>query len=305
MKRKKGYRRVAVVMGGSSNEREISLRSGRAVTEGLRNAGYDVEPVDLRDGHVVLPPDVEAVFIAMHGVFGEDGQLQSRLEDLGVPYTGSGPEASERAMDKIETKKAFEKAGVTTPTWRALKAEGPCPVPLPVVVKPAREGSSIGVHIVRNEDAWSPAVRDALRFSGTALVEAYIAGRELTVGIVGDTVLPVVEIRAPEGHYGYAAKYVDHETRYLAPAPLSDDEAEYGQRLARQAFDALDCRDFGRVDFRRDEAGVWYALEVNTIPGFTESSLLPKAAAVIGWEFPALCDRILSLASLKSGKRMQ
>lgn len=285
-------------MGGPSAEAEVSLRSGAAVADGLRRAGYEVVEIRLSGRALDLPAGTEAVFVALHGEFGEDGTVQQMLRDRGVPYTGSGPEASHLAFDKQASKEVFVREGIPTPGYEILAAGGARTRPLPVVVKPVRQGSSIGVGMVFEEAQWAPALREALAHDGAALVEDFIPGRELTVGIVGERVLPVLEIRAPGGFYDFRAKYTRGVTEYLVPAPLAAEQAERAQAIAGAVFRALGCRGMGRVDLRLDPAGGLFALEINTIPGFTETSLLPKAARAAGIDFPALCDAILRSASV-------
>jgi D-alanine-D-alanine ligase len=291
------YARVTVLCGGWSSEREVSLRSGAAVARGLEALGCAVHRLDVRAPGLALPPDTDAVFVALHGRYGEDGGVQRELEALGVPYTGSGPDSCRRAFDKALTREACRAAGLPVPEGRVLAEPTPAsPLPLPVVVKPTREGSSVGCHRVFDADAWSGAVRDALACHGEALVEAFVPGRELTVGVVGDTVLPVVEICAPDGYYDFAAKYTAGRTRYLCPAPLEDGAAAALAILAAEVFRALDADGFARVDFRLTPEGAPFILELNSVPGFTETSLLPKAAAAAGLPFPELCGRILDRA---------
>lgn len=283
-------------MGGFSKEREVSLRSGAAVARGLRQAGYMVEEVDITGPELVLPENAQAAFIALHGEFGEDGAVQERLEVLGVPYTGSGPAASRLAFDKILSKQAMLSNGIPTPGYEVLQPGGRRQMPLPAVVKPPRQGSSFGVHRVLREAEWDAALADAMAYNGAVVVEEYIPGRELTVGIVGGQALPVVEIRAPDSNYDYRAKYTQGVTEYLAPAPLPEETAGRCQDLAVRTFQVLGGRGFGRVDFRLRDDGALFALELNTIPGFTETSLLPKAAAAAGLPFADLCRRIMELA---------
>ncbi len=298
MHREKRFRKVAVLMGGPSLEREISLASGRAVAEGLRQSGYDVSEIDVRRREFQLPPGTEAVFIALHGEFGEDGSAQAILEQKGVPYTGSGPEASRRSFDKLLSKETFEANDIPVPPYAVLGGMEESPLDFPVVLKPPRQGSSIGVHRVFVPEEWEGALRDTLRYDGSAIVEKYIEGREITVGIVGETVMPPLEIRAPGGEYSFRAKYTRGVTEYLVPAPLEEKQTEMLKETARRAFEALGCRGFGRVDMRLSEAGEIFVLEMNTIPGFTQTSLLPKAAAAMGIGFAELCDRIISDAEL-------
>lgn len=287
---------IAVLMGGFSKEREVSLRSGAAVARGLRQAGYKVEEVDITGPELALPENAQAAFIALHGEFGEDGAIQERLEALGVPYTGSGPTASRLAFDKILSKQALLANGIPTPGFEVLSAGGCRQMRLPAVVKPPRQGSSFGVHRVFREAEWDAALTEALGYNGEVVVEEYIPGRELTVGIVGGQALPVVEIRAPDSNYDYRAKYTRGVTEYLAPAPLPEATARRCGDLAVRTFEVLGGRGFGRVDFRLREDGALFVLELNTIPGFTETSLLPKAAAAAGLPFTDLCRRIIELA---------
>ncbi|MDP6522793.1 MAG: D-alanine--D-alanine ligase [Kiritimatiellia bacterium] len=290
------FRRVAVLMGGPSSEREVSLRSGRAVATGLRDAGYDVTEVDLAGHEIDLPPDVEAVFIALHGTFGEDGDAQAILDSQRIPYTGSGAAASRAAFDKILSKQAFDEGGIATPAYEIIRAGEKSQLDLPVVVKPPRQGSSIGVHRVMDESGWEAAIADALVYDDEVLVESYIEGRELTVGIVDDELLPLVEIAAPDAWYDYEAKY-GGGSQYLVPAPVEEAVADRCRYLTVRTFEILGCRGFARVDFRVDGIGQPYTLELNSIPGFTETSLLPKAAAAAGMSFSELCDRIMRTAS--------
>ena len=297
------FRRVAVLMGGASSEAEISLLSGRAVLGALREAGYEAEPVELdrSTNAFSLPPGTEAAFVAVHGAYGEDGGLQGALDAMGVPYTGSGAEASRVSFDKFLSRAAFEAAGVPIPAGHALAAgedAGDAPrLPLPVVVKPPRQGSSVGVSIVRTADRWRPAVAEARRFDPEVLVETYVPGREWSVAIVGDEALPPMEIRPKSGWYDWRNKYDDDAgTAYLFP---EDDPAEDRALLARAkevalaAYRAVGGRGVGRVDERVTPAGEIFVLENNSIPGCTSHSILPKSAARAGIPFPALCARIL------------
>lgn len=281
-------------MGGPSDEREVSLRSGMAVARGLRKAGYNVTEVDVGGHELDLPENVEAVFIALHGEFGEDGQAQSLLEQRGIPYTGSGPEASKTAFDKRLSKKVFVENGVRTPEYEILGKGDERSLSLPVVIKPPCQGSTIGVHRVLSGSEWERARNDTFLYGQEMIVETYIKGRELTVGIVGTKALPVIEIIAPDDWYNYKAKYTKGVTRYLVPAPIDEESSRACQDLALQTFEVLGCRGFARVDCRFSESGEVYILELNTIPGFTETSLLPKAAAEAGISFSTLCDCIMN-----------
>ena len=292
------FQKVGVLMGGPSAERPVSLRSGAAVAKGLRACGYEVVEIDLTTTTVDVPAGVEAVFIALHGEFGEDGGVQAFLRERGIPYTGAGPEASLVCFDKALSKKVFVEHELPTPAYEILKKGDSRTIPLPLVVKPVRQGSSIGVHMVFDEALWDFSLQDALKYDTEVIVESFIPGAELTVGVVGDAVLPVIEIRAPQGFYNYDAKYTQGKTEYLVPAPISAAQADRCGQLARKTFNVLGCRDLGRVDFRMDPEGGLFVLELNSIPGFTETSLLPKAARAAGIEFPELCDRIIRMASV-------
>lgn len=292
------FARVGVLMGGPSAEREVSLKSGAAVARGLREAGYQVAEIDLPGPELQLADDVEAVFIALHGAFGEDGTVQAMLAERGIPFTGSDAMASRAAFDKAATKRVLDREGIPTPPYQVLGNGDPRRLDFPLVVKPTLQGSSIGLHRLSDDTRWDEALADVRRYDGEVLVEAFIEGPELTVGLVGDTVLPVLEIRAPGGCYDYEAKYLSGQTEYLVPAPIPEPVAEACCRWARASFRALGCRGLARVDFMMDREGRLFVLEVNTIPGFTETSLLPKAAAAAGISFSELCTRIMESASV-------
>lgn len=292
------FNKVAVLMGGPSSERAVSLKSGAAVAKGLRIAGYTVTEVDVLDRTLSLPPSIEAAFVALHGEFGEDGQVQRLLHDRGIPYTGSAPDASRAAFDKRISKSVFSQAGIPSAPYEILASHTLRTLPLPVVVKPPCQGSTIGIHKVTRESEWPAAFAESLSYDGEVLVETFIPGRELTVGIVGDAALPVIEILAPEGWYDFDAKYTKGHSRHLCPAPLDAATELRCRSIALQTFHALGCRGLGRVDFRLDPAGNLFVLELNNIPGFTETSLLPEAALAAGIEFPDLCRRIMEMAGL-------
>ena len=293
--------RVAVLYGGPSAEREVSLASGAQVIAALREAGYAVQPVEVgRDIGAVIaaltpPPDV--VFNALHGRYGEDGAMQGVLDWLGVPYTHSGLRASAVAMDKQAAKAAFLHAGLPVakgalvPVAELLRAD---PMPPPYVVKPLNEGSSVGVSIVRGGDNRRVEIARDWSWGPDALVEAYVPGRELTVGVLGDRALAVTEIVAQANtFYDYASKYAAGGSRHVVPADIHPDIAEQAMHLAVAAHRALGCRGATRADFRYDdtggEPGRLVLLEVNTQPGMTRTSLLPEQAALCGMDFPALC----------------
>jgi len=295
---KKRFSHVAVLKGGISKEREVSLRSGAAVAGGLRQAGYIVDEIDINGPDFIVPAGVEAVFIALHGDFGEDGQIQRILEQKHIPYTGADPQSSWLAFAKNLAKDILMRHKIATPVYEILRPGQKRTLPLPVIVKPTRQGSSFGVHRVLLENDWITALADVMNYNNEALVEEYIAGRELTVGIVGNDVLPVVEIRAPEGNYDFHAKYTKGVTEYIVPAPLDEAQTALCQRLAWETYCALQCRGLGRVDLRLTPEGRMYVLEINTIPGFTETSLLPKAAKAAGCSFSSLCERIMEMAMI-------
>jgi D-alanine-D-alanine ligase len=292
------FKKVAVLKGGVSSEREVSLRSGSAIAQGLREGGYVVEEMDLTSRSFSVPSDIDAVFVALHGEFGEDGEVQKILTDQKMPYTGSGAESCRVAFDKVLTRNRLAESGIPVPPGELLAASADRNIPFPLVVKPPREGSSVGCHLVSKEDQWNAAFSDAVRYSGEALVEEYIPGRELTVGVVGKTVLPVVEIKTVSEWYDFDAKYVTGETEYCVPANLEVEMTCQLQEIALKTFQCLDAEGFGRVDFRLSPEGNPYVLELNSIPGFTTTSLLPKAAEAAGIGFSELCCRILEMAHL-------
>ncbi len=294
----KRLQRLAVLKGGLSAEREVSLESGAAVSAGLREAGYVVSEIDVISPEFTIPASAEAVFIALHGTFGEDGRAQAQLEALGIPYAGSGVEASRVSFDKILTEQCLHAAKIPVPESETLRAGQTHTFPFPLVLKPARQGSSVGCHLVLEETDWKAAFADALQYGETVLVQRFIPGREFTVGIVDLLALPVVEIVIDQGWYDYTAKYKTNTTHYIVPAILDADRVASMQHLAIKTFEALGAHGFGRIDFRMNPDGKLFVLELNTIPGFTAHSLLPKAAAAAGIEFSTLCDRIVQTISI-------
>ncbi len=281
------------------------MRSGGAVQKALRALGHCVSEVDPLDENWKLPTDTEVVFLALHGEYGEDGQVQTRLENLGVPYTGSGPEGSRVAFDKELTKQVFEQNEIPTPRWTML-ANTAAPPPEDLgegwVLKPPRQGSSVGLQIVETPEQWSEALAiagDATDGGGPVLCEELIRGREITVGILDDAALPIVEVHPKEGPYDYENKYTVGATDYYCPAELPPDTADRISEISLKSFEAVGASEFGRVDLMLDVALNPFVLEVNTLPGLTETSLLPKAAAAAGLDFPALCGRMVDLALKK------
>lgn len=301
---------VGVLMGGCSAEREVSLRTGAAIVAALRRLGRRTVEIDAGQDlpRQLARKNVGVAFIALHGRGGEDGTVQGLLECLGLPYTGSGVLASALAMDKKHSKWVFRAHGLPTPDFEVLAcgARGAWPLErleLPLVVKPTREGSSVGVSVVRTRGALPRALKTAFSHDPEALVETYIPGRDLTVGVLDDLALAVVEMRPRGGFYGYGSKYTTGKTEYLVPAPLTARQTGRTQELALAAHRALGCRGASRVDFRLDERGRPLLIEVNTIPGMTATSLLPKSAAAAGIGFDELVGRILADARLDVSPR--
>ena len=340
--------RIAVWMGGTSSERDVSLASGLRIAAALRTRGHDVTTIDTTRGALssaeeqamlkggvmrTLPPDraqlarlatetlpaavrdlqgaghADVVFLALHGGQGEDGTVQALLDLTHVPYTGSGHLASALAMDKDLSKRLFRDAGVLTPDWlmvrrgdgtdwnaptfatRAIAALG-----LPLIVKPSKEGSTVGLTLVKAAAGLAGAIDEAFRHDDEVMLERFIAGRELTVGILGDTALPVGEIIPRHELYDYECKYTPGMAVEVFPAQISEAERDAVQHSARLAFRALKLSGYARIDFRMTESGEFYCLEANTLPGMTELSLIPQAAAAEGIAFPDLCERIVALA---------
>lgn len=326
-------------MGGTSAERDVSLASGIRITEALRKAGHEVVAVDtvagvltgederrLLAGGVVktVPPDTQSLvrmnaamqstlkalpqadvlFLALHGGQGEDGTLQALLDLTGVAYTGSGHLASALAMDKDLSKHLFRAAGVPTADWLMAPAtveEVRAALGFPVIVKPSKQGSTVGLSIVKQPEQLQPAIDSALEHDDEVMIERFIAGREITVGILGEDVLPVGEIISKNEIYDYEAKYTPGMAVEEFPAKLSDAETKTVQALAKKAFQALKLGGYARIDFRMSTDGTFYCLEANTLPGMTQTSLIPQAAAAAGISFPELCDRIAQIALERRG----
>ncbi len=287
---------LAVLMGGPGSEREVSLRSGAAVANALRQGGYRVTEVDVKGPDFTLPDDTDLCVIMLHGTFGEDGEIQAILDRRGVPYTGEGEAGSRAAFDKLVSKELFAKAGVPTPRWEVLQPGQKPSLPLPLVVKAPREGSSVGVHLVREAAQLDAALADCASLDREILVEELVEGRELTVGVVGDRAMAVVEIRPNEGFYDYAHKYTKGASEYFCPAQLDEGTTRCVQAAALAAHRALGLEVYSRVDILLRADGTPFVLEANTIPGMTETSLLPKAAAEAGLSFLGLCEEIARLS---------
>lgn len=307
-------------MGGQSPEREVSLRTGTAVHQSLRRRGYDAVMIDVgptlyRD---LQDQKIEIAFVSLHGPGGEDGVIQGFLETLGIPYTGSGLQANAIGMHKVMTKTILAAYKIPVPAGTVIKrgervssgvALRSARLRWPVVVKPASQGSTIGVTIVRKPSQWPEALELAHRYDREAMVEAYIPGHEVTVSLVGSreglpTVLPAVEIVAPDGFYDFSAKYEKGKTQYLCPAPLSAAITKQINALALKTYQVMGCDGAIRVDFRITPRGRPYVLEINTVPGMTETSLLPMAAAQAGIDYDELTERILRSALVRAKERV-
>jgi D-alanine-D-alanine ligase len=334
-------------MGGTSAERDVSLASGEAIVQALKDAGHQVLALDAAQGQKLLsddgkylpggvkqkPPDVvelerksrqaaleaihsfdfsevDVVFLALHGGQGEDGTIQALLDLTGKPYTGSGVLASALAMDKAMSKKIFEREGILTPGWFLINDLDPSNTPpirkrieaefgFPCVVKPNNQGSTVGLTVVNDWKDLKKALECARDYSSRILVENFIAGRELTVAVLGDMPLPVVEIIPEHGIYDYECKYTHGKSNYVCPAEISEEKSKEIQVLGLKAFQALGCEGYARVDFRYGEDEQFYCLEVNTLPGMTSLSLVPMAAKALGIDVPNLVDRIAGLALRK------
>jgi D-alanine-D-alanine ligase len=286
---------ITVLMGGPSAEREVSLRTGSACVAALREAGYEVSEVVVEDENFVVPAGTDLAFISLHGTFGEDGQVQDILNARGIPFTGADADTSRITIDKEKTKEKFRQAGVPTPSGQLVRTIEEITVPLPVFIKPNSQGSSVGSRAAATREELSAALTDALKFDSMVLVEQLIKGRELTVGVLGEQVLPIIEIRPLDGFYDYANKYTKGRTEYFCPAQLPDELTARIQNYALAAHRSAGNTVYSRIDFLL-EGDEPYCLEINTIPGMTATSLLPKAAAAIGITFPELCRRIVELS---------
>ena len=290
---------ICVMLGGPSFEREVSLKSGAAVVEALRYLGHRVIELDPVDGKFQLSSEVDVVFLALHGAFGEDGTVQKELDELGVPYTGCSAEVSRLAFNKIHTKRICEQHGLITAKDQIIKdtnAEIPIGLSFPLVLKPTMQGSSIGLEFVETASAWSKALYNAMKFGGPVLVEEKIVGREITVGVLGGESLPLVEIIPKKGDYDYSNKYTAGATDYICPAQFSESVTCRIKTAAERALMVLGGGNCARVDFIVREDGEPILLEVNTLPGMTSTSLLPRAAQAAGLSFIELCQRLVDLA---------
>ena len=301
--------KITVLLGGPSSEREISIKSGTAVYEALLSLGLNVACIDVSDNPIeqIRKEGGEIAFIALHGKFGEDGTIQAGLEQENIAYTGSGPEASRLAMDKIASRKIFQDAGIPVPEYvtvkekwgQTLKKQYPFqesdPI-FPVVVKPNKEGSSIGMSVVKDIKDLSRAINKAFLYDDDIIIEEFIDGEDITVGILDDKPLPVVHIKPKHGVYDFTAKYTEGMSEYIVPAKFKDNIIKEAQNLGLMAHNLLGCRCFSRVDMRLGKDNRVRVLEVNTIPGLTSTSLLPKAAKAIGVDFAQMCLKMVESA---------
>jgi D-alanine-D-alanine ligase len=298
-------KKIAVLMGGPGSEREVSLATARGVAKALRSLGADVVEIDVRDENFQLPDNTDLAFITIHGTFGEDGQIQKILERRGIAYTGDNATVSEIAWDKIRTKQKFQEHGVATPAWEVIHAGEKPTIPVPVVVKPAREGSTVGIVIVKTQDELEPAIAEASKYDRELLIEKFVSGRELTIGILGDQALPIIEIIPKGGFYDFNNKYpflnpqAGGGAKHVCPANIDAEKTNEVQQLALRAFRAAGLQVYGRVDVILPDNEPATVLEVNTIPGMTEASLLPEAAAAAGINYTELCARIIALSQVR------
>jgi D-alanine-D-alanine ligase len=294
-------KRVAVLMGGTSSEREISLKSGDAVLRSLQQSGYNAIGIDADNGiaQSLRAEGIEVAYIALHGRYGEDGAIQGLLEILGIPYTGSGVLASALAMDKCISKLVLDNLKLPTPRYTVCLAGSTFSFPYPFIVKPAHEGSTIGINIVKNEAEVHKALTDAFRYDRKVLVEQFLSGREITVGIVNGEPLPIVEVKPSSGFYDYTAKYTKGMTEYLVPADLPPEVAFRASEIALEVWSAFEMAGCARIDMIVHE-DVPHVIDINTSPGMTETSLVPKAWAYLDRTFDQLVERILTEATLKA-----
>jgi D-alanine-D-alanine ligase len=289
---------IVVMLGGPSAEREVSLRSGAAVAKALRSIGHNVTELDPKEKWS-LPPGTHVVYLALHGSYGEDGTIQSELDRIGAPYTGCNAESSRVAFDKVLTKQRCIERGVPTAKFAVIRSTNdlwPKEMTPPCVLKPVHQGSSVGLYFIDRVDQFGPAVQDDLQYDNELLLEERIIGRETTVAILKDAALPIVEIRPKTGSYDYENKYTAGATEYLCPAPFDATSTGRIQEVGLAAFRAVGGRDYGRVDVMVRADGSPVVLEVNTLPGMTETSLLPKAAAAAGYSYTDLCQAQIELA---------
>ena len=291
--------KIAVLMGGTSSEREVSLSSGKAMFAASAALGYDAISVEFKDdilSHLDTLKSVDIVLIALHGGIGENGRIQGMFESLGIRYTGSDALSSAICMDKHISKLLAEDVGIATPRWKRIRKGQSIyknEFDYPFVVKPNSEGSTIGLTIVHNENDYDSAVEEAFKYDDEILIEEFISGKEITVSIVGEDVLPIIEIRPEHGLYDYECKYTKGMTEYICPAELNEDLTKRIKQTAFEVYKLLKCRHYGRVDLRLDNNNQHWFLELNTLPGMTDTSLVPKAAKATGISFEQLIGKII------------
>jgi len=295
-------KKIAVLMGGPGSERDVSLATGRGVSKALRSLGVEVVDVDVRDQKFALPKDIDFAFITIHGTFGEDGELQKILEERGVPYTGEGVEGSRAAFDKILSKEKFREHSVVTPEWEVIEVGQRPTISIPLVVKAPRQGSTVGVVIVKHANELDSAMAEAGKYDRKLLIEKFVPARELTIGVLGHQALPILEIIPKGGVYDFNNKYpflnpqAGGGAEHVCPAKIDPAKTKQIQEQALGAFRALGLVVYGRVDVLLSDSGKSFVLEVNTIPGMTEASLLPEGAAAAGISYVDLCARIIALS---------
>ncbi len=291
---------ITVLYGGDSTEREISIKSGTAVANALCSLGHNVFEVDPKNPDWIIPAGTDVIFLALHGTFGEDGRIQEKLDSIGIPYTGCGVKPSRIGFSKVETKKRCVQNKIPTARYFTLDspdAELPDGCRLPVVIKPVCQGSSVGLQVVNKPEQWRLSLIKALEFDSTVIVEEFIRGREVTVSILDKEPLPVVEIRPKNGRYDYFSKYTAGATEYICPAKFDESLTKRIQQVGIDVFNAIGARDYARVDIIvKEDDNSPMVLEINTLPGMTETSLFPKAAAAAGISYPQLCQKMIELA---------
>ncbi|MFY9402458.1 MAG: D-alanine--D-alanine ligase [Candidatus Omnitrophota bacterium] len=308
---RKNFSKIGVLMGGPSSEHKISLKSGRAVLKALKAKGINAKAIIIKSASIkenislMKKSGIDCAFIALHGRFGEDGGIQGVLDKLKIPYTGSGVRASRLAMDKVASRLIFRKNGLHTPKFKVIKGKAKSTITLnnlafPLVVKPALTGSSIGISIAQDQDSLKDGIKEAFKFDSRVIIEEYIRGRELTVGILGKSALPIVEIVTSQGFFDFKSKYRKGFTDYIVPAKLPKGISLKVKRAALSAHQLLGCYGCSRVDIILDSCNRPYILEINTIPGLTATSLLPKAAKSAGIDFNNLCLKLIQLAYEKA-----
>ncbi len=302
-------KKIGVLLGGMSSEREVSLRSGKAIADGLRKKGYDVVEIDVDSNlpEKLMSAGVQVAFIALHGKYGEDGAIQGLLEIMKIPYTGSGILASSIAMDKILTKRILQERGFLSPAFAFFDAEkdkaenfaASFALSFPVIVKPSREGSTIGIVRVQEKKELVPALLEAAKYDARVLVEEFITGKEVTSGVINGEALPLIEVVPKSGFYDFQSKYTKGATEYILPARLSEKLAREIQETTEEIYRELSCEGCARADFIIDDQDRFFFLEINTIPGMTETSLIPKAAAHASLSFENLVEKLLDSSRLK------